>query len=166
MTHFRKQEAGNAALRPRQVAFDHEDLSHFRMPNASGSEDAGVCRHLADALDRCSGSTLQQRWNDFEKRFWPKWKAGIDRRGSAYWTWGARVLISARMIVPSLDMSVRRAREPVDRALAGRSPTRTAAQFAAGTIGRSPGLQPSTVIWQFATDCGFSSYVVTTVSTI
>jgi hypothetical protein len=30
-----------------------------------------VCRNLADALDRCSGSTLQQRWNDFEKRFWP-----------------------------------------------------------------------------------------------
>ena len=63
-----------------------------------------VCRYLADALDRCSGSTLQQRWNDFEKRFWPKWKAGIDRPGGTYWTWGARVLISARMIVPSLDM--------------------------------------------------------------
>jgi len=63
-----------------------------------------VCRYLADALDRCSGSTLQQRWNDFEKRFWPKWKSGVDRRGRTYWTWGARVLISARMIVPSLDM--------------------------------------------------------------
>ena len=63
-----------------------------------------VCRYLADALDRCSGSTLQQRWNDFEKRFWPKWKAGVDRRGREYWTWGARVLISARMIAPSLDM--------------------------------------------------------------
>jgi hypothetical protein len=26
---------------------------------------------------RCSsGSTLQKRWNDFEKRFWPKWKSG------------------------------------------------------------------------------------------
>ncbi len=63
-----------------------------------------VCGYLADALDRCNGSTLQQRWNDFEKRFWPKWKSGVDRRGSTYWTWGARVLISARMIVPSLDM--------------------------------------------------------------
>jgi len=63
-----------------------------------------VCRHLADALDRCSGSTLQQRWNDFEKRFWPKWKSGVDRRDRTYWTWGARVLISARMIVPSLEV--------------------------------------------------------------
>ena len=63
-----------------------------------------VCRYLADALDRCSGSTLQQRWNDFEKKYWPKWKAGVDRRGREYWTWGARVLISARMIAPSLDM--------------------------------------------------------------
>lgn len=63
-----------------------------------------VCRYLADALDCCSGSTLQQRWNVFEKRFWPKWQSGVDRHGREYWTWGARVLISARMIVPSLNM--------------------------------------------------------------
>jgi integrase len=75
------------------------------MPNSfERSKMRAVCRYLADALDRCSGSTLQQRWNDCEKRFWPKWKAGVDRRGREYWTWGARVLISARMVVPSLDM--------------------------------------------------------------
>jgi hypothetical protein len=75
------------------------------MPNSfERSKMRAVCRYLADALDRCSGSTLQQRWSDFEKRFWPKWKAGVDRRGREYWTWGARVLISARMIAPSLNM--------------------------------------------------------------
>jgi hypothetical protein len=75
------------------------------MPNSfERSKMRAVCRHLADALNCCSGSVLQQRWNDFEKRFWPKWKAGINRRGGTCWTWDARVLISARMIVPSLDM--------------------------------------------------------------
>jgi hypothetical protein len=65
-----------------------EVTTHFRMPNSfERSKMRAVCRHLADALDRCSGSTLQQRWNDFEKRFWPKWKAGVDRRGREYWTW-------------------------------------------------------------------------------
>jgi hypothetical protein len=75
------------------------------MPNSfERSKMRAVCRYLADALDRCRGSTLQQRWNDFEKRFWPKWKSGVDRHGREYWPWGARVLIPARMIVPSLNM--------------------------------------------------------------
>ena len=60
------------------------------------------CRHLADALDRCSGPTLQQRWNHFEKKIWPKWSAGIGRP-SQLWTWGARVLVPARMVVPSIE---------------------------------------------------------------
>jgi len=62
----------------------------------------GACRHLADALDRSSGSTLQQRWNDFEKKIWTRWNAGIGRPCSL-WTWGARVLVPARMIVPSIE---------------------------------------------------------------
>lgn len=75
------------------------------MPNSfERSKMRTVCRYLADSLDRCSGSTLQQRWNDFENRFWLKWKAGINRPDRTHWTWGARVPISARMVVPSLDM--------------------------------------------------------------
>jgi integrase len=107
MTAFQKAEALAAQRYDREkllVVVD-EVTTHFRMPNSfERSKMRAVCRYLADALDRCSGSTLQQRWNDFEKRFWPKWKAGVDRRGREYWTWGARVLISARMIAPSLDM--------------------------------------------------------------
>jgi hypothetical protein len=107
MTAFQKAEAmaGQRYDRDTLLAVVHEVTTHFRMPNSfERSKMRAVCRYLADALDRCNGSTLQQRWNDFEKRFWPKWKAGINRRGGTYWTWGARVLISARMIVPSLDM--------------------------------------------------------------
>ena len=107
MTAFQKAEAlaGQRYDRDKLLAVVHEVTTHFRMPNSfERSKMRAVCRYLADALDRCSGSTLQQRWNDFEKRFWPKWKAGINRPGGTYWTWGARVLISARMIVPSLDM--------------------------------------------------------------
>jgi hypothetical protein len=107
MTAFQKAEAlaGRRYDRDKLLAMVDEVTTHFRMPNSfERSKMRAVCRYLADALDRCSGSTLQQRWNDFEKRFWPRWKAGVDRRGREYWTWGARVLISARMIAPSLDL--------------------------------------------------------------
>jgi site-specific recombinase XerD len=107
MTAFHKAEALATQRydRDKLLALVDEVTTHFRMPNSfEKSKMRAVCRYLADALDRCSGSTLQQRWNDFEKRFWPKWKSGVDRRGREYWTWGARVLISARMIAPSLDM--------------------------------------------------------------
>jgi len=107
MIAFQKAEAlaGHRYDRDKLLVVVDEVTKHFRMPNSfERSRMRAVCRYLADALDRCSGSNLQQRWNDFEKRFWPKWKAGVDRRGREYWTWGARVLISARMIAPSLDM--------------------------------------------------------------
>jgi site-specific recombinase XerD len=107
MTAFQKAEALATQRydRDKLLASVDEVTTHFRMPNSfERSKMRAVCRYLADALDRCSGSTLQQRWNNFETRFWPKWKAGVDRRGREYWTWGARVLISARMIAPSLDM--------------------------------------------------------------
>jgi|HubBroStandDraft_1064217.scaffolds.fasta_scaffold03413_3 integrase len=107
MTAFQKAEAlaGQRYDRDKLLAVVDEVTTHFRLPNRfERSKMRAVCRYLADALDSCIGSTLQQRWNDFEKRFWPKWKAGVERRGREYWTWGARVLISARMIAPSLDM--------------------------------------------------------------
>jgi hypothetical protein len=84
MTAFQKAEAlaGQRYDRDKLLAVVHEVTTHFRMPNSfERSKMRAVCRHLADALDRCSGSTLQQRWNAFEKRFWPKWKAGINRPG-------------------------------------------------------------------------------------
>jgi len=107
MTAFQKAEALATQRydRDKLLGLVDEVTTHFRMPNSfERSKMRAVCRYLADALDRCSGSSLQHRWNDFEKRFWPKGKAGVDRRGREYWTWGARVLISARMIAPSLDM--------------------------------------------------------------
>jgi hypothetical protein len=99
MTAFQKEALATQRYdRDKLLASVDEVTTHFRMPNSfERSKMRAVCRYLADALDRCSGSTLQQRWNDFEKRFWPKWKTGVDRRGRDYWTWGARVLISARM---------------------------------------------------------------------
>ena len=84
MTAFQKAEALATPRydRDKLLALVDEVTTHFRMPNSfERSKMRAVCRYLTDALDRCSGSTLQQRWNDFEKRFWPKWKAGVDRRG-------------------------------------------------------------------------------------
>ena len=75
MTAFQKAEALATQRydRDKLLALVDEVTTHFRMPNSfERSKMRAVCSYLADALDRCSGSTLQQRWNDFEKRFWPK----------------------------------------------------------------------------------------------
>jgi integrase len=79
-----------------------ELIARFRLPHEDRSKMQGACRHLAHALDRSGGSTLQQRWNDFEKKIWTKWKAGIGQP-CTLWTWGARVLVPTRMIVPSIE---------------------------------------------------------------
>jgi hypothetical protein len=92
MTAFQKAEALAVARydRNKLLSLVHQVTTHFRMPNSfERSKMQAVCRYLADALNRCSRSTLQQRWNGFEKRFWPKWKAGINRPGGTYWAWGA-----------------------------------------------------------------------------
>jgi hypothetical protein len=97
MTTFQKAEAlaGQRYDRDKLLAVVGEVTTHFRMPNSfERSKMRAACRYLADALDRCSGSTLQQRWNDFEKRFWPKWRAGINRPGGTYWNWCRAVLNS------------------------------------------------------------------------
>jgi integrase len=78
----------------------------LRIAGACRAEDKpkviGACGHLADALDRSNGFTLQQRWSDFETKIWPRWKDGVDRPCSL-WTWGARILVPSRMVVPSLE---------------------------------------------------------------
>jgi integrase len=79
-----------------------EVIALLRLVHEDKSKMQGACRHLADALDRCSGSTLQRRWNHFERMIWPKWNAGIGRP-CTLWTWGARVLVPTRMIVPTIE---------------------------------------------------------------
>src|SRR5271167_4457622 len=163
MTAFQKAEAlaGQRYDRDTLLALVHEVTTHFRTPNSfERSKMRAVCRHLADALDYCSGSTLQQRWNDFEKRFWLKWKAGIDRRGGTYWTWGARVLISARMIVPSLDMLANvRVNQRITR-------SRSNTVCCSAQPLRLPGLHRLIVISQFAAGCDSCSLAVTTACAI
>jgi integrase len=89
--------------REKLLAITSELIARFRLPCIQDKNRMRVaCRHLADALDRSSGSTLQQRWNQFEKKTWPKWSAGIGRP-SELWTWGARVLVPTRMVVPSIE---------------------------------------------------------------
>src|SRR5260370_83005 len=81
MTAFRKAQAlaGQRYDRDELLSLVHEVTTQFRMPNSfERSKMRAVCRYLADALDRCNGSTLQQRWNDFEKGGWPKWTDALD----------------------------------------------------------------------------------------
>ena len=72
VTAFQKAEAlaGHRHHRDKLLAMFDEVTTHFRMPNSfERSKIRAVCRYLADDLDRCNGSGLQQRWNDFETGF-------------------------------------------------------------------------------------------------
>ena len=88
--------------RDRMLAMCSEMICSFRLKEENKSKMRGACCHLADALDRCSGSTLQQRWSDFETKIWPRWADGYDRP-CTLWTWGARVLVPMRMVIPSIE---------------------------------------------------------------
>lgn len=46
------------------------------------------CEAFATVLDGCSGTTLQERWTEFESTVWKKWLAGKDRPCHDHWTWG------------------------------------------------------------------------------
>ncbi len=62
------------------------------------------CEELVDVLDSCPGKTLQARWLHFEKDVWPGWLANESRRSPEHrWTWGVRVIVMARLVVPSWD---------------------------------------------------------------
>jgi hypothetical protein len=79
-----------------------EVVASLRLSHEDKSKMCSACRHLADALDRSRGITLQQRWYFFEKTVWPVWASGVDRP-CTLWTWGARVLVPARIVVPSME---------------------------------------------------------------
>ena len=94
-----------------RTAYDHDELLNLLtgaiVPLRFSRNDkvrlmAG-CTDLADALDRCSGLTLQDRWARFERTVWPKWEVGEDRRATARWMWGARVIVMARLVCPSWE---------------------------------------------------------------
>jgi hypothetical protein len=84
--------------REKLLSITSDLIARFRLPNRQDkTKMRASCRHLADALDRCSGSTLQQRWYHFEKKIWTKWSVGVGRP-SQLWTWGARVVVPTRMV--------------------------------------------------------------------
>src|SRR6202162_316839 len=58
---------------------------------------------LVDALDGCQGATLQERWATFEQTTWRRWLTGEYRPSPNRWTWGARVLVLARLVRPSWE---------------------------------------------------------------
>jgi hypothetical protein len=72
MKAFQKAEAlaGRHYDRDKLLSLVHWVTTHFRMPNSfERSRMRTVCRYLADALDRCSGSTLQHRWTISRRGF-------------------------------------------------------------------------------------------------
>jgi integrase len=79
-----------------------EVVASLRLTHEDKSKMRGACKHLANALDRCQGITLQQRWQDFENTVWPVWASGVNRP-CTLWTWGARVLVPARIVVPGME---------------------------------------------------------------
>ncbi|MGA8594014.1 MAG: site-specific integrase [Bryobacteraceae bacterium] len=79
-----------------------EIVATLRLNAEDKRKAVNACNKLGEALDRCRGRTLQDRWNDFERSVWPKWSRGKDGP-CELWTWGARVIIPARVVVPTMS---------------------------------------------------------------
>lgn len=80
-----------------------EAITRLRFGATDKGRLARGCKDLVDALDRCGGQTLQDRWTSFEKTIWPKWRAGEDRNPTHRWMWGTRVIVMARFVRPSWE---------------------------------------------------------------
>jgi hypothetical protein len=96
--------AGQRCDRDRLLVVVHEVTTYFRR---TVSRDRRCAQSWI--LGRCSRSLQRiNRWNDFEKRFWPKWKAGINRPGIRIGL-GARRLMSCATGRHSLSGTIRHA---------------------------------------------------------
>lgn len=84
-----------AHLREEVAGYRFRDRSEARrMLRAAG--------FTLDALDRLPGDRLADRWEAFETTVWPRWLAGDGRPPvNTTWTWGVRVLVTARLVQPS-----------------------------------------------------------------
>jgi integrase len=84
------------------LALCDQIIASLRFSQEDKSKARNACQHLADALGRCRGRTLQQRWRDFEKSVWPSWVKRVNRP-CVLWTWGARVIVPARVVLPTIE---------------------------------------------------------------
>jgi hypothetical protein len=58
------------------------------------------CQEFASVLGDCSGTTVQERWDDFEDRIWPAWVDGHERVGGGLWRWGTWAAVLTRSVRP------------------------------------------------------------------
>jgi integrase len=84
------------------LSLSDQIIASLRFDDEDKSKARNACQHLADALSRCRGRTLQHRWRGFEKSIWPLWQKGVGRP-CVLWTWGARVIVPARVVVPTME---------------------------------------------------------------
>ncbi len=84
------------------LALSDQIIATLRFGDGDKRKAHNACQHLADALGSCRGRTLQQRWRSFEKSIWPLWQKGVGRP-CVHWTWGARVIVPARVVVPTME---------------------------------------------------------------
>ena len=82
------------------LALEHA-VARFRFTPNDQQRMLVACRHFRSVLDDLDGSTLQARWQRFEEQLWPAWVANHNRPPAYRWTWGARALVTARLVRPS-----------------------------------------------------------------
>ncbi len=84
------------------------DTMRFRVAEYGQAYDKrnalSACEQFVKAFDGCSGRTLQERWTAFETTVWKKWMVGENRPSPPnYWSWGPRVMVITRLIIPSWE---------------------------------------------------------------
>jgi integrase len=84
------------------LSLSDQIIASLRFSDEDKSKARNACQQLAVALSRGRGMTLQHRWRGFEKSIWPLWQKGVGRP-CVLWTWGARVIVPARVVVPTME---------------------------------------------------------------
>lgn len=86
--------AGEQALRNHL----QEGVDAYLLPAGERRRMIEGAEGLLAVLTRSEGSSLQQRWESFEMKVWPKWVEGIER--PSLWTYGVRTLVVSRVVCP------------------------------------------------------------------
>ena len=79
-------------------------IATFRFPTADRRRLLQASDELLVVLDQCTGQTLQERWQEFERQVWPVWVAGSNRSSLSRWTWGVRAIVTARLVRPGWEL--------------------------------------------------------------
>jgi integrase len=79
----------------------HAEIAGYRLSRDGMTRMRRAAAVTLDDFDGIDGVSLMDRWAAFETGMWPRWVRNEVRRPlGVYWTWGAWVLVTSRLVRP------------------------------------------------------------------